>query len=428
MRSLEAPDAVRRTTTMNGYRSRIPYFVPALAMGFPALLLGVQISGWIFFLPGAMQGHCDFRHLYTAGYMLRTGQVKQIYEYDVEHDFQNRLVSKEDIALPFNHLAYEALVFVSYSYTSYRAGYFAFLATNLLLLAIVIYLVRPRTANLHKIFSWLPAAIVVTFTPVAAALMQGQDSILILALFTLALTLIDREKGFWSGILIGFGAAKLQMVLPIAILCLLWRRWRFVMGFSFSFAAVLLISTLMVGPAHMGSYFHSLLSMSVTQTTADETRISPLMMPNLRGLIYALTAKWLSRAWVQTLTGVCSLAVLAAASRLGDGRKTGEQLVLGIVATAFISYYIYTHDLSLMLLPILAILDEYASDFTGTLNLRAIAAVLVFVSPGLFGLFPVHAVISSVPILFLLLTLLLRPKATMLRSSGLRVGPAKPVA
>src|SRR6266849_9024976 len=116
------------TKTLGQPAREVPYYVRALAMALPAVMLGLQIAGWIFFLPGAMQGHCDFRHLYAAGYMVRTGHRGELYDYNVEQRFQDNLVSREAIALPFNHLAYEALLFVPYSYLSYRFGYFLFLA------------------------------------------------------------------------------------------------------------------------------------------------------------------------------------------------------------------------------------------------------------------------------------------------------------
>jgi ABC-type Na+ efflux pump permease subunit len=159
-------------------------------MAIPAILLGLQISGWIFFLPGAMQGHCDFRHLYTAGYMLRTGHRNELYDYDVEQKFQDSLVSREAIALPFNHLAYEALLFIPYSYASYRSAYFLFLVTNIALMVFAIRLMAPHTRRLSSMFFWLPTVLSFTFLPVAAAFMQGQDSIIQLLLFCGALVLL----------------------------------------------------------------------------------------------------------------------------------------------------------------------------------------------------------------------------------------------
>jgi hypothetical protein len=70
--------------------------------------------------------------------------------------FQNRLVSPGDIALPFNHLACEALLFVPFSLLSHRAAYFALLGLNVTGLAITFKLLRPGMKNLAAIYRWLP--------------------------------------------------------------------------------------------------------------------------------------------------------------------------------------------------------------------------------------------------------------------------------
>src|SRR5713226_405843 len=103
---------MKRNREIAGPRRQTSHWVKPLAMGLPAVMLGLQISGWIFFLPGAIQGHSDFRHLYTAGYMVRTGHRGELYDYGVEQRFQDDLVSREAVALPFNHLAYESLIFI----------------------------------------------------------------------------------------------------------------------------------------------------------------------------------------------------------------------------------------------------------------------------------------------------------------------------
>ena len=382
----------------------VPYYVRALAMGLPAVLLGIQISGWIFFLPGVFAGHCDFRHLYTAAYMVRTGHKKQLYDYNLQRDFQNQLVSPAEIALPFNHLAYEALFFLPYSFGSFRVGYFAFLVTNIALLVLLIRLMRPWTTGLKSIFTWLPAAMFLTFTPVAAALMQGQDSILLLVFFILAYRVIREKKETTAGFLVGLGAAKIQMVLPVAAIFFLWKRWRFVAGFALAFSSVLLISTLMVSADAMLSYAHSLLTMNATQSASVDPKISPIMMPNLRGLVYALTAGRLSGFWVQAITLFVSLAILLLTTWYGRRRSCSEQFLMSVLFVVVVSYYIYTHDLVLLLLPIIVCLEGYAKDGfqEDTQGLIAALAALVFVAPGLFGLFPVPAFISSIPILLFL--------------------------
>src|SRR5438874_11717739 len=92
-----------------------PDYVKGLALGIPAILLGLQISGWLFFIPVITHGHNDFRQLYTGGYMLQLGYGRQLYDYDVQKSFEDKLVSPEQIALPIYHLAFAELLFVRLS-------------------------------------------------------------------------------------------------------------------------------------------------------------------------------------------------------------------------------------------------------------------------------------------------------------------------
>jgi hypothetical protein len=66
----------------------LPYYVKVIMMALPAVMFGFHISGWIFFFPGAMQGHADFRQLYTAGYMIRTGHASELFDYAAQKHFQ----------------------------------------------------------------------------------------------------------------------------------------------------------------------------------------------------------------------------------------------------------------------------------------------------------------------------------------------------
>src|SRR4029077_12878312 len=91
------------------------------------VLFFISVSGILLTLPLARTGHVDFRHLYTAGYMVRVGDAADVYNYGLYERFQNELVGRAAGALPFNHLAYEALVYVPFSFLTYRHAYFAFL-------------------------------------------------------------------------------------------------------------------------------------------------------------------------------------------------------------------------------------------------------------------------------------------------------------
>ena len=74
--------------------------------------------------------------------------------YEETRQFQNEKVSWSDKALPFIHLAYEALLYVPLSFFSYQTAYFLFLAVNFGFLAWAYSLMKPHLLNLGEI--WTP--------------------------------------------------------------------------------------------------------------------------------------------------------------------------------------------------------------------------------------------------------------------------------
>jgi hypothetical protein len=109
-------------------QSRAKRHLPDFLLGISPILLAAQLMGWLTFFPSALHGHADFRQLYAAGYMVRTGHASELYNYRAQQTFQDTLVGNDEPALPFIRPAYQALLFVPFSLLPYRTAYLAFLA------------------------------------------------------------------------------------------------------------------------------------------------------------------------------------------------------------------------------------------------------------------------------------------------------------
>jgi hypothetical protein len=407
------PDQVRLAPReSNDANSQILYYVRALALGIPAILLGLQISGWIFFIPVIRNGHFDFRHLYTAGYMVRTGHAHELYDYQREKQFEDTLVSREEIALPFNHPAYEALLFVPLSFFTFKQAYFMFLAFNLAFLAAAYQILRPYIDNLQLAWRWLGPAMFMTFLPNVAALMQGQDSILLMALFSGSFVMLLKKREFLGGLLLGLALFKFQVVLPVAVLFAIWRCWSVIAGLSLSGAAVAALSVALVGISQVNTYAHSLFAMGIgLSSKAEQFRygISPSSMPNLRGLAFGLLQDRLPGGWIQiAIVGISGVLLLFAA-RSGVDKSNSDRLLLAIVTSVLVSYHLLIHDMGVLLVPITVLISKHlfseATGGPGRDQLRA--AALLFVSPIWMSFAPnLFFVISAASlVLFLVLTL-----------------------
>ncbi len=360
-------------------------------MALPAVMLGLQISGWIFFVKSVREGHPDFRANYSAGYMARTGHIQKIYDYEAQKELQDRLISRETVAMPFIHPAYEALLYVPVSVLPFRAAYVAFLVTNVALLLISFRLLGSAMQNLRMLWPPLPAAVLFTFLPVGAALMQGQDSIIFLTLSVIAFTLLKRGNDLWAGVALGAAVFRFQLVAPVALLFLLWKRWRFVVGIATSSVVAGALSLWMVGVEGTRLYLRSLASMSVGGVSQLERLryAQPLgKMGNLRALVAEITYHFdLAPHLTQVIVIVLSLAVLlGVAWAARTVKSSSDLLLLALISAVVASYHLFIHDMSVLALPIVVALNRFiwaegTQDKTSSWALRC--AGLMFAAPAL---------------------------------------------
>ena len=117
--------------------------------------------------------------------------------------------------------------------------------------------------------------------------------------------------------LVALGLFKMQIVIPIALLFLLWRRWRFFAGFALS--AGLLSLDIPVGRricanrclcslTPFGGHKHA--------AAADQFPLRVSIMANLRGLFFGLLTARLPAFWIQAVTIVASVSVLFWVARI----------------------------------------------------------------------------------------------------------------
>ena len=396
-----------------GHLPAVPYYVRACALGISAYLIGIHLWTWVFNVRYFLAGRADFRAMYVAGYLVRTGQRYHLYDLGLQIQLQNSLVGPSDTPLPFNHLSYESLLFAPLSLFTYRTAYLSFLVLNLCLLGACFVMLRPWTRNLAQIYPWFPIALFAAYLPIAAALIQGQDSIILLTIFAGSLLLITRNQDALAGVLLGLSIFKFQLAIPIALMFLVWKNWRLLAGFAATSAVMLCGSIWLVGSAGAKTYFHLLLTMSSTMTPDYLRNVAnPSQMPNLRGLIFGLADHHVPASLVQLITVVMSAALLFwAATRLAL-RRTPFGFLAAITVATLVSYHLNLHDLSVMFIPIMCMLDRFILSEGKDHKMDswlARSAALAFCAPIAESFFPEHLYLASVPIIIFLAILLAHP-------------------
>ncbi len=375
---------------------RAPYYVRALGLGVSAYLVGVHLWSWIFMGSVLMAGACDFRAFYTAGYTLRTGHLHQLYDYDFQSQLQRSLVkpSIRDhlVTIPFTHPPFESVFFVPFSLLPFPSAYLLFLAFNLACLAFIFRWLRPWTSNLVGVYPLFPAVMFLAFLPVAAVLLIGQDSILLLTLLTAATVLMNQNREFEAGLLVGLGVFRFQLILPIVVLFLLWRGWRFVAGVALVGGSLAGISLWMVGSPRV--------YLGVLDKVSSGIWAPIGWIPTLRGLIFALGSGKMPANWLQGLIVAVLTAVLLLVAWVGRDLKPFDKFLLAIVTSTLVSYHLLIHDLSILLVPLAVALDRLleaeSSGDAGRIVFRL--AALLFAAPLLFSYAPLHFYLFSIPL------------------------------
>jgi hypothetical protein len=326
--------------------------------------------------------------MYIAGYLVRSGGAHHLYDDATNRRVQNALVSRDQATEVMASPAYEALLFVPLSLVKYRTAYILFFATNLALLGLSIQMLKPFLKTLDEVWRWLPAAVFLCFFPVAIAIVQGQDSIVLLTLIVASAVSFYRGRETTAGVFLGLTLFKFQFAIPIALLFLFWRRWRIVAGFAATAVAVAAISLSLAGVEGLSTATHNLLYSSPSlfgPTLFGPSRfalgrlkvgISDSVMPGLWPLFHGLAGSHLATAKVVLAAVVCSILLVSWAA------FRSANFALAVLVALLVSTRGLISDAVLLIVPLAMVLDSRLAISTGWSRLwsRNVACVL-FVGP-----------------------------------------------
>lgn len=387
-----------------------PYYVKGLALGVPIYLVAAHLWVWALIAPGFLRdGRPDFRQIYSSAYMVRTGHGSQLYDYNVQKEYQDRLVTRRNVALPYIRPAYEAFIFAPLTRFSFRTAYFIFLGLNITLLGVCLALLWPWVQNLRMMYPWLPFALLFGFYPMSGAFLQGQDSVLLLTLLIGSFALLTKQHSFPAGVVAALGLFKFQILVPLALLFLIWRRWRFLLGFGVSGAVLAVFSVWVAGIAGTKSYVAYLSSVANLKSDSPQNPFLWQMMANVHGLVFGLSGDHVSRLSQEIVILVLCLAIFLWTARRGlRSHDEASLLLLALPCAILVGHYAFMHDLNLLLLPIVVLLNAFLSaESGGTKHDRWIgrAAALMFLTPMVDSYFPQHSFLIAVAVLGLLLAI-----------------------
>jgi len=329
------------------------------------------------------KGYSDFTIYYCAGTIVRQGLGHQLYDnltqFKVQREFAPEVAIRLD-ALPYNHPPFEAVFFAPFAYVSYPFAFALWALVNLAMLISLPFLLQPELHHLRNYPRpfWVFASL--GFFPIFFALLQGQDAILLLFLYSLAFLCLKKKRDAFAGGWLALGLFKPHLILPFIFLLLVHGRKKVLNGFLPMAAVLAIVSTGIVGRDGMLLYPRYVLHLEETMARGA---IMPSNMPNLRGVLYLLLH---GDSYVGVVAIVSSLGMLLFTAWWSRGKTNlfDLKVSLGVVATILVSYHALGYDLSMLLLPILLLANELLgkgklSEWPDFLTVAAIA--VLFFSP-----------------------------------------------
>jgi hypothetical protein len=346
------------------------------------------VHGVLFWLvrQQLVSGSSDFRIFYTAGLMLRRGEGRALYSTELQSDTE-REIAPAAVArgghLPYNHPPFEAAFYVVMTYLRYFSAYRLWVLLNMLLLAGSVFHIRSHLPTLLAHFREFLILVPLAFFPITYALMQGQDSILLMALYCLGYSALRQSKDLQAGVCLGLGLFKFHLVLPFAFILLLHRRWRALTAMFVIAVIESAVSWAIVGGWELLYYPHFAWQINRQQAAGV---IVPANMPNLRGLFTGWQAMSPPPYWIEVALLATSVGFILWASRQWRPLDLGTRswdcgFSICLVASYMVGYHGYSQDMSFLLLPLLLTLDQMLGAWRETSAGFKLVLGFMFLSP-----------------------------------------------
>ena len=330
----------------------------------PALILTLAsfaaLHAFIFWQlhDSIFRGYGDFASFYTAGKIVQQGESARLYDRGLQWQVQQQFAGSVKIRngpLPYIRPPFEALLFLPFAYLDYPVAFMAWTGLKVMALFAVPFLLVREAGGLAPVLSpGLQGVLSLGFFPIAFDLVQGQDSILLLLVLTLAFTSQQQGSGFRAGAWLGLGLFKFHLVIPLFLVLLLTRRVRATLGFIGVAALLCLLSVAVVGWPALAAYPSYLWALKEAPALAG---MKGNAMPNIRGLLTPFVGQGRVPLPVQGALLVISIVGVLGMARVwpagGDSLRNRVGLSFCIVVTICTGYYANSYDLTLLLLPLL---------------------------------------------------------------------------
>jgi Glycosyltransferase family 87 len=368
-------------THMRTRKERMVALAPQMKTAFVILAtVIVEVAIFLIMAPVASPLHLrttDFLNFYVGASIVRRGDGAHLYSRETQDAEYESLVGYKSSQY-FLHPPFEAVALAPLTTLPLKEAYLTWMMFNVALLGCLPLVLIPCVPFVHRRPYLLFLAF--CFLPVVIALNTGQDSIILLFVFSLAFLLLSKGKDFLAGLVLSLVAIKFQYLVIVLPLLLCWRKVRLLGGTAFGGILLGLVSLLVTGPRGAVQYFDFV---HTFDTHGGYGGLNPKVMVNARGFLagigYAERASTLGM-W----TGV--LLVTATALWIVTHQREGMvdlyfALVMSIALVA--SPYAHFPDMTILVLPATLAINRLVTKAAKHPWLLASTSASLFVVPHL---------------------------------------------
>jgi TRAP-type C4-dicarboxylate transport system permease small subunit len=352
------------------------------------------------YFPDIEQG-TDFREFYAAAKLVQAGRGHELYQSGTQNEFQVRYF--RGMGTYFNHPPFEIPLYMPFAFFPPVYGHWLWCVFNVgLLMAVAKLLGR----HVLKDYGWSIVLLAfLMFVPLLLDFLQGQDSIVLLLVLVSTFLALRNRHEFAGGCLLACGLFKPHLSLPVLVALLPSKGKKFLAGFA-SVAIILLVISVGICGWSVFTAYPRFIFQSQSLPLAG---IHPEQMANLRGLLARIFSDQAPISLGLTLISSLLILLLAIFASTPARRGANSSADLGfanvVMAATLVSYHLSPHDLTILLLPLVLILNYIHTTSGIPTWMRAALIVtsgVVFLPPLDLLLVRAHLyVFASVPILML---------------------------
>ena len=304
-------------------------------------------------------GDFDFVSFYAAGQIVHDGRAAELFQRQIQGEYQSRICGRA-FPLLFYHPPFESLLFVPLASVSYRSAYRVWTFANLALIFAAAWALRALLGTVERL-GFRIALVAACLPPFFVTVVQGQDSLLLLLIYSGVFVELKQRRELRAGCLLALGLFRPQLVIPFVVPFLLKRRWKFVAGFAVVASMLAAVSVGLVGWHGLAHWLGLIKAENVGLAggaTLAERSVHPTAMANLRGLLSAALLTRIPEFWVNAVSLGVSALLFIGILLLWKGeldplsRRFDRIVAATVTGILLISYHLYPHDLSLILLPL----------------------------------------------------------------------------